>query len=137
MIISCMDARVSPEKYLDLNLGDAFVYRDGGGSATGAIRSIVAIDSVVQLESLILVRHKDCGVIGWDDEKIRKILSARAPDRAEEIDKMTFGKFKEEEQSIKDDVAFLTTNTLLRKELRDNTFGYLLDIKTGLIEKVA
>lgn len=41
------------------------------------------------------MRHKDCGVIGWDDEKIRKMLRECAPDRAEEIDKMTFGKFKE------------------------------------------
>lgn len=55
----------------------------------------MAIDSAVRLESLILLRHKDCGVTGWEDAKLRDVLRERAPQRTEEIDQMRFGQFGE------------------------------------------
>ena len=40
------------------------------------------------------------------------------------------------EQSVKDDVAWVKANPMIRDELKKGCQGFVFDIKTGKVEKV-
>jgi carbonic anhydrase len=40
------------------------------------------------------------------------------------------------EQSLKDDVAWIKSHPYMRKELAENTFGLLYDLKTGEVTEI-
>ena len=40
------------------------------------------------------------------------------------------------EQSVRDDLAVIKGSPLMRKELADHSYGFIYDIKTGLVSAV-
>ena len=98
------------------------------------------------------MHYVDCGTTLVPDEEVREMLRKRAPERAEEIEKMEFGEIKEYvlrtadrsknlanwlcsvDASVREDVAFLKGQQFLSKETE--IVGYNLDVKTGLLTEV-
>ena len=61
-IITCMDARMHPEKFLDLDIGDAHVIRNAGGRMSDdAIRSLIISSPLLGTKDFAVIHHTDCG----------------------------------------------------------------------------
>lgn len=67
-IITCADPRCIPEQFLHLDTFEAVVLRTAGSNVEAAIPSILAIDSVVPLQEIMVINHTDCGAtVGGSD----------------------------------------------------------------------
>jgi carbonic anhydrase len=56
-VVTCMDARIDPAAAFGIDLGDAHVIRNAGGSARDAIRSIVLSEQLLGTQEIVLVKH--------------------------------------------------------------------------------
>ncbi|CAD6568943.1 MAG: hypothetical protein ASARMPRED_002230 [Alectoria sarmentosa] len=128
VIISCMDVRVMREAFFGLRPGEATVYSNAGGRVNAdTLRSIYCLEAIVGVGTVIVVHHTDCGLTHSTDDSIRMKLKERVgPEKADEVDAMTFGEIKNMKQSIEDDVNILRASPYLKKDLK--VFGFLFDI---------
>ena len=61
-IVTCMDARMHPEKFLGLRFGDAHVIRNAGGRISeDALRSLVVSQRMLGTEEVVVIHHTQCG----------------------------------------------------------------------------
>lgn len=73
-----MDARLTVEDVLGLRTGDAHIIRNAGGLATDdAIRSLVISQHLLGTEEIIVIEHTGCGMLTFEDEPVRRDLTAR------------------------------------------------------------
>ncbi|MFB6305253.1 MAG: beta-class carbonic anhydrase [Haloferacaceae archaeon] len=79
LVVACMDERIPVEDALDLDLGDAQVYRNAGGKVTDdVIRSAALTTNFFDVDEIIVVNHTDCGMMSAPDEAVREGLAGRA-----------------------------------------------------------
>ncbi len=77
-VITCMDARLDPARFLGLHEGDAHVIRNAGGRADDdALRSLVISQELLGTEEVLLIHHTDCGMITFTNEQLRQKLKDR------------------------------------------------------------
>jgi len=130
-VVTCMDARIDPLASLGLSLGEAHVIRNAGGRATDALRSLVISQHLLGTREVVLFHHTDCGMLTFSDEELRKRLGgARA-----EADAVAFLPFGDLDQSVRDDVKFLTGHPLLVEG--SGVSGWVYDVVTGKMRRVA
>jgi carbonic anhydrase len=99
-----------------------------------ALRSIVISQRLLGTREVAVFHHTDCGMLTFTTEQLKKIVKDAAPSDskvAEEVDKLDFLEFPELEQSVKDDVEFLSKNPLLLKETKIT--GWTYDVRTGKV----
>ena len=60
--VTCMDARIDPAAAYGINLGDAHVIRNAGGSARDALRSLVISEQLLGTKEILLIKHTGCGM---------------------------------------------------------------------------
>ncbi|KAF2489009.1 carbonic anhydrase [Lophium mytilinum] len=136
-VVTCADTRCNPEDFLHLNLGEVIIFRNPGGSTASALPGLLAIDNLVTLEDIIVVKHTDCGATIFRDDTIRETIKQRVPDHATEVDAMSFGNITTSlEDSVRENLSFLKGSALIRKELADRCVGFVFDIKTGALNRV-
>ncbi len=64
MVVTCMDERIPVEDALDLELGDAHIFRNAGGKVTDdVIRSAALSTNFFGTEEIIVLNHTDCGMM--------------------------------------------------------------------------
>src|SRR3954471_7640996 len=73
-VVTCMDARLDPAKFLGLEEGDAHVIRNAGGRAADAIRSLVISQQLLGTREVVVVHHTDCGMLTFTDEQLHQKL---------------------------------------------------------------
>jgi carbonic anhydrase len=156
IIVSCADPRVIPEQIFGLNPGEALVIRVIAGHPQNAINDILALDAFLKLSDIIVVHHTDCGSTYFTEDSIRTELKSRSP-HDKSIDTMTFGAVSTRfvapllldfiriladtsvlhsiQQNLVDDLKFLRSHPLMRKELVEQSRGFTYDIKTGKLEE--
>src|SRR3954453_5412483 len=72
-IVTCMDARLHPEKFLGLDVGDAHVIRNAGGRASDdAIRSLVISSRLLGTKEYLVIHHTSCGMQSFSNDDLRK-----------------------------------------------------------------
>ncbi|KAM7196553.1 Carbonic anhydrase [Rhypophila sp. PSN 637] len=138
MIVTCLDSRVIPEKYFNLEIGEIVVHRNAGGNARNALRDITVFDSLFGgIDEIAVVHHTDCGALRFTEESIASGVKARVdPSHWHEVDALhPFGAITDVEQSVKEDVEWLRAHPLLRDELRKGVHGFVFDLKTGKVEQ--
>ncbi|KAH8819140.1 carbonic anhydrase [Xylogone sp. PMI_703] len=136
-IVTCIDARVVPEMFFDLNYGEALVHRNAGGYVRKAVSDILALDLLLlNLDNLFVIHHTDCSTTHFQGTKIRAIFTARVPEQEKDIQGMEFGTIRDLEGSIKNDISFVKQNVLIREGLRNNARGFLFDVKMGKLKLV-
>ena len=137
-ILTCMDARLDPAKYLGLAEGDAHVIRNAGGRASDdAIRSLVISYKLLGTQEFFVIHHTNCGMEFFTNEVIRGLLASsletaqltasgfrdvgKGPgSRAGEyIDWMTIADPK---QAVVDDVERIHNHPLVPKSIPINGF---------------
>ena len=75
LVVACMDERIPVEDALDIELGDAQVFRNAGWKVTDdVIRSAALTTNFFDTEEIIVVNHTDCGMMSAPDEAVREGL---------------------------------------------------------------
>lgn len=130
-VLACMDARLDLHRLLGLEPGEAHVIRNAGGVVTeDAIRSLLISQRMLGTREVVLVRHTDCGMLGFrDDEVTAEILEEtgiRLP--------FALGAFAELEQEVRRSLARIRASPFLPH--RDRVRGFVYDVRTGRLEEV-
>src|SRR5215469_4223100 len=109
-ILTCMDARLDPAKFLGLQEGDAHVIRNAGGRASAdALRSLVISQRLLGTREVVVIHHTDCGMLTFSNEQLRDRIRQELGADAGGIDFLPFSNL---EESVRQDVATLRTSPL-------------------------
>jgi len=131
LVLTCMDARLLPSRFLGLEEGDAHVVRNAGGRAQDALRSIVISQQLLGTEEVLVIHHTGCGMLSFQNAdlhaKVKDDLGADASD-------IDFLPFSDLEQSVRDDVQFLKDSPLVPDDV--SIRGFVYDVESGKVTEV-
>ena len=131
-IVTCMDARLHPAKFLGLGLGDAHVIRNAGGRASDdAVRSLIISSRLLGTREFAVIHHTDCGMLTFSNDDLRGKLAAETGADASGID---FLPFSDLEQSVRDDVATIKASPFIDDDIPVS--GFVYDVKTGGLTRI-
>lgn len=132
-VLTCMDARLHPSRFLGLAEGDAHVIRNAGGRASDdAIRSLVISEQLLGTNTVVVIHHTDCGMVTFSNDDLRAKIRQDLHANADSID---FLPFKDLEQSVRDDVATIKSSPLIPKNIE--VVGFVYDVKSGKLIPVS
>lgn len=151
-ILTCMDARLDPAKYVGLAEGDAHVIRNAGGRASDdAIRSLVISHKLLGTNEWFVIHHTDCGMETFNNEIMADLLASSldtatvdekgwhdtgAGPGSEEGRYINWLTISDQAESVRADVARIKAHPLVPNGIP--VHGYIYDCKTGkLIEVTA
>lgn len=132
-VVTCMDARLHPEKFLGLDVGDAHVIRNAGGRVSeDAIRSLVISERLLGTTEIVVIHHTDCGMLSFKNEDLTaKIREDLGVDTAG----LDFLPFSDLEQSVRDDVRIIKNSDLIPEDIVVS--GAIYDVETGELREVS
>lgn len=131
-VLTCMDARLDPARVLGLEEGDAHVIRNAGGRAADALRSLVISEQLLGTTTIVILHHTDCGMLTFTNEQIHEKIKQELHTDADHI---AFLPFKDLEQSVRDDIAFLRHSPLIPTQIE--IVGFIYDVRTGKLLPVS
>ena len=129
-IVTCMDARVHPERFLGLSIGDAHVIRNAGGRVSGAIRSLIISTHVLGTREFVVIHHTDCEMLSFSNADLHGKLADEHGVDATHID---FLPFSDEVEAVKEDVEAIKASPYLPDA---PVSGYIYDVFSGRLEEV-
>src|SRR5919108_3197472 len=125
-VVTCMDARLDPAKFLGLDEGDAHVIRNAGGVVSDdALRSLVISHHLLGTQEAVVIGHTDCGMLTFSNEDLRGRLG---PD-AEGID---FLPFPDVADRVRQSVRAIQDSSLLPDSF--SATGFVYDVRSGRLE---
>jgi carbonic anhydrase len=131
-IVTCMDARMHPEKFLGLDLGDAHVIRNAGGRASDdALRSLAISQRLLGTQEVVVIHHTDCGMLTFRNEDLTAKIQQ---DLGVDTTGMDFLPFSDLEQSVRDDVEVIRQSRLIPGDIPIS--GSIYDVNTGRLHEV-
>jgi carbonic anhydrase len=127
-VVTCMDARLDPAKFLGLEEGDAHVIRNAGGICSDdAIRSLVISHHLLGTQEAFVIGHTDCGMLTFTND----VLHDKLGDEAKAID---FLPFPDVADRVRESVRRIEESSLLPDSF--TATGYVYDVTSGKIEPV-
>jgi carbonic anhydrase len=131
-IVTCMDARLHPESFLGLEIGDAHVIRNAGGRVSAdAIRSLAISQRLLGTQEVVVIHHTDCGMLTFQNED----LSAKIrEDLGVDTSGMDFLPFLDLEESVREDMETLRQSPLIPQDIAIS--GAIYDVNTGRLQEV-
>ncbi|MGH2859989.1 MAG: beta-class carbonic anhydrase [Solirubrobacteraceae bacterium] len=127
-VVTCMDARLDPARFLGLEEGDAHVIRNAGGLVNDdAIRSLVISHHLLGTQEAIVVGHRDCGMLTFQNRDLHERLGPES----ESID---FQPFPDVDARVRESVERIESSPLLPESFKAT--GFVYDVETGRIEPV-
>ncbi len=149
-ILTCMDARLLPDKFAGLSEGDAHIIRNAGGRASDdAIRSLVISYKLLGTNEWFVIHHSDCGMETFTNEIMIDLLensletsslsesgwidNGKGPGSTEAkyIDWLTIS---DNAKSVIEDVERIRNHPLVPRNIP--IYGYIFDVKTGKLIEV-
>ncbi|GAM85816.1 hypothetical protein ANO11243_038240 [Dothideomycetidae sp. 11243] len=136
--VTCIDPRVFPEKIFGLNYGEVFIFRTLAGRPYPVFEEMMALGAFNRgFDDIIIMYHTDCGANHFDDDFIRQDLSKSGPEVESQVANMRLPTFKTSaEQHLREDIAWMKKQPLMREDLVQRIKGYMFDIKTGKLQEV-
>jgi carbonic anhydrase len=150
-VLTCMDARLDPAKFLGLAEGDAHVIRNAGGRASDdAIRSLVISYKLLGTKEFFVIHHTECGMGFFTNESMRELLASSletaelTPQGFRDVGKgpgsragefIEWLAFQDPRQAVIDDVERIHAHPLIPKSIP--VHGYIYDVKSGRLIEVA
>jgi carbonic anhydrase len=140
LVITCIDHRVDPAHFLELEFGDALVIRNGGGRVTPEVIETVAFISQLAeaaipegpLFEVAVIHHTDCGSRALADHDFRRRYAERIEaDEAELLDLAVL----DPAASVVADAERLRFAESISPRI--SVSGHVYDLSTGLVESVA
>jgi carbonic anhydrase len=131
-ILTCMDARLHPEKFLGLDIGDAHVIRNAGGRASqDALRSLVISERLLGTNEIVVIHHTDCGMLTFTNaDLVAKIHDDLGADAAG----WDFLPFADLEESVRTDVRTLRDSPFIPRDIPIS--GAIYDVRSGRVLEV-
>ena len=131
-IVTCMDARLDPARFLGLEEGDAHVIRNAGGLVTDdAVRSLVVSHWLLGTQEVAVLAHTDCGMLTFSNDDLHVKLREEAGADASDVD---FLPFPDLEDSVRSSVGVIRESPLLPDSLAVS--GWIYDVRSGRINEV-
>jgi carbonic anhydrase len=131
-VVTCMDARLHPEKFLGLDVGDAHVIRNAGGRASeDAIRSLVISERLLGTTEIVVIHHTDCGMMTFTNEQLAAKVKQ---DLGADVSGRDFLPFSDLEQSVRDDVATIRASALIPHDIPIS--GAIYDVRSGKLQEI-
>jgi carbonic anhydrase len=128
-VVTCMDARLDPAKFLGLDEGDAHVIRNAGGLVTDdALRSLVISHHLLGTQEAFVIAHEDCGMLTFTND----VLHERLGTDASGID---FLPFKDLDESVRGSVRRIKDSQLLPDSF--TATGFVYDVRSGKLREVS
>lgn len=132
-VVTCMDARLHPEKFLGLEIGDAHVIRNAGGRVSeDALRSLVISERLLDTTEIVVIHDTDCGMITFKNEDLRAKIQT---DLGVDVGERDFLPFTDLEQSVRDDVQAIRDSPLIPNDI--TVSGAIYDVHTGKLIPVS
>jgi carbonic anhydrase len=130
-VVTCMDARLDPVRFLGLDVGEAHVIRNAGGLVTDdALRSLVLSHWLFGTKETFVIAHTDCGMLTFTNDQLHAKLREEAGVEASEID---FLPFTDLEQCVAEGVERVRESPLLSGV---RAAGFVYDVLTGRLREV-
>lgn len=133
-VLTCMDARLHPERFLGLEVGDAHVVRNAGGRASeDALRSLVVSVVLQGTRECLVIHHTDCGMRTLSNPEVHAKVAAQTGTDASHIDFLPLS--AEAEDGVRADVRHIRESPLMPDDL--SVRGFVYDVDTGALAPVA
>jgi carbonic anhydrase len=127
-VVTCMDARLDPARFLGLEEGDAHVIRNAGGLVNDeTIRSLVISHHLLGTQEAVVIGHTGCGMLTFTNADLHEKLGPAS----ESID---FQPFPDLAESVRQSVEKIRSHPLLPDSF--GATGFIYDVGTGRIESV-
>ena len=124
-VVTCMDARIDVFAALGLHLGEAHVIRNAGGRVTeDVLRSLALSSHVLGVNTVVVMQHTKCGLMGVTDEELQERTGAQ----------LGFRPIGDLESAIAEDVELLATTPYLAPIVA--IAGFVYDVESGDIGDV-
>jgi carbonic anhydrase len=124
-IVTCMDARLDPARFLGLEPGDAHVIRNAGGLVTeDAIRSLVISHWLLGMQEVAVIAHTDCGMLTFSNDDLRARLRS-------EVD---FRPSVDLRESVRESLRAVRESAFLPDSLELS--GWIYDVRDGRLAEV-
>lgn len=131
-VITCMDARLHPEAFLGLDIGDVHVIRNAGGRASeDALRSLIISSRLLGTNEFAVIHHTDCGMLTFSNDDLRGKLATETGADASDVD---FLPFSDLQGSVRDDVERIKASPFLSDEIPVS--GFIYEVETGSLRPV-
>src|SRR5919198_2891382 len=131
-VVTCMDARLDPAKFLELEEGDAHVIRNAGGLVTDdALRSLVISHWLLGTQEAFVIAHSDCGMLTFTNDQLREKLADEAGADASGVH---FHAVPDLDQSVRGGVGQNAPAPLLPDSF--GARGYVYDVTSGRLREV-
>jgi carbonic anhydrase len=131
-VLTCMDARLHPEEFLDLAIGDAHMIRNAGGRASDdAIRSLIISSRLLGTHEFVVIHHTECGMLSFTNDDLRASLARETGADASGFD---FLPFSDLAASVRDDVRSIQASPFLDPTILVS--GYIYDVRSGRLQEV-
>ncbi len=132
-VLTCMDCRLEPLKFLGLELGDAHIIRNAGARASDdAIRSLIISATHLGTNHWLVIHHSECGLETFTQVDMGKLLKEKM--NSCEGEYINWLSISDRIESIKDDVAHIRNHPLVSDDIKIS--GYLYNTKTGELTEV-
>jgi carbonic anhydrase len=138
-VVTCLDPRVDPARFLDLGLGDAMVVRNVGGRVTPEVINDVAFISQIAESALpegplfevAVIHHTQCGAAALSDEGFRE----RYADRIGADETALAGRaVLDPAVTVRSDIELLRSAAAISP--RVSASGHVYDVVTGLVDTI-
>lgn len=138
LVVTCADPRCMPGNFLGIKPGEIIVIRNAGGNVQMALPNVLALDTLVGLHEIMVVKHTDCGSLTYTEEGVKGVLKERAPGKKDEIEKMEIGSIagKTLEQGLKEQVGAVKASELIREDLKLRIRAFIHDLIGGDLTEV-
>lgn len=131
-VLTCMDARLLPDRILGLEVGDANIIRNAGGRASpDALRSLVISYKLLGAQEFLVIHHTDCGMLGLDEEHVRQEVQRETGSPTDQFDLLAFNDLDE---SVREDVEIIRDSPLIPDRIAVS--GFVYDVQTGQLREV-
>ena len=132
VVVACMDARLHPERFLGLELGDAHVIRNAGGRADeSALRSLIISQRLLGTREVLVIHHTDCGMLTFKDDDFKRQIQADTgikPHWSAEA-------FDDLEEDVRQSIQRVKSSPFIPN--KDSIRGFVYDVKSGELNEVA
>lgn len=131
-VLTCMDARLDPARFLGLQDGDAHVIRNAGGRASDdALRSLIISYKLLGTRAFVVIHHTDCGMQTFTNDQLRAQIQRDLDVNACGID---FLPFSDLEEAVRQDVRTIRTSPFIPRDIP--VYGFIYDVRTGRLREV-
>jgi carbonic anhydrase len=131
-VVTCMDARLDPARFLGLEEGDAHVIRNAGGVVTDdEIRSLAISQRLLGTEEIVLIHHTDCGMLTFSDDDFKRSIQEDTgikPEWAAEA-------FGDLDEDVRQSIARIKASPFIPR--KDGIRGFVYEVETGKLREVS